>query len=66
MKFLLVVPMVALVTGAVMLWLAIADIRGDWNKPHWRIRQSFDVLALSIGFVCVILTALHALMGRTF
>lgn len=57
------IPAIALITSGAMLWLAIASIRDDLKKPRVRWRHSLDLLALSIGFVCMILTAIYALFG---
>lgn len=60
MKFL---ALITLLTGAVMLYLAAASFKEESGKPHWRLQQSFDVIALSIGFVCVIVVAIHVLLA---
>lgn len=57
------IPLTALITSAVMLWLAVVSVRDDLKKPRASLRQSWDVMALSIGFVCMFLTALYALAG---
>jgi general stress protein CsbA len=56
------IPVIALITSALMLWLAAADIKHEWKKARWRLRHSLDVIALSIGFVCMFATSIYALL----
>lgn len=56
-----VLALAALLTGCVMLYLALESVRHDRKHKHWRWHHSLDVAALSAGFVCTILTSLYAL-----
>jgi zinc transporter ZupT len=64
MRWLLLFPGISLVTASVMLYLAFCDILDDLRrrKPRWKVRHSLDVIALSIGFICMIVTSLYVLI----
>lgn len=59
------IPLVALITSAVMIYLAIDSLRTERKLPRWRWRKAWDLILLLIGFVCMVLTSIYALLAAS-
>jgi hypothetical protein len=59
------IALVAFVAGIIMLAILITGIADDSKARNWKPWHSIDSMLYAVAFVCVIVTALYAMMPNS-